>query len=120
MTEKIKFESGMQRNPSNGKPRFDLIVPHWMPYEEQLLTRWAHLMGRGVIEHGERNWEKASTWPEHDRFVESAHRHFMQWLCGDVDEDHAAAVLFNIQGAEFVGWKLHTEGDLNIARFQNR
>lgn len=48
-----------------------------------------------------RNWEKASTQDEIDRFKESAFRHFMQWFFGENDEDHAAAVFFNITGAEY-------------------
>ncbi len=120
MTQRIEFSSGMQRNSSEGKPRFDLIIPHWMPYEEQLLTRWASLMERGAREYSPRNWEEAETWEDHDRFVESAWRHFMLWICGDVEEDHAAALMFNVQGAEFVGWKLQQRGDVDIARFQNR
>lgn len=118
MNERIEFPSGMRRNSSDGKPRFDLLIPTRMPYNAQLLTRWAKLMGKGVLEHGERNWEKANTEDEHDRFMESAYRHFMQWWTGETDEDHAAAVLFNIQGAEYVAWKLVNRGeDFTIARF---
>ena len=36
-------------------------------------------------------------------------RHFMQWICGEQDEDHAVAVMFNIQGAEYCKWKLHNK-----------
>jgi hypothetical protein len=45
---------------------------------------------------------KASGDSESERFKESAVRHFFQWLNGDVDEDHAAAVFFNINGFEYV------------------
>jgi hypothetical protein len=44
----------------------------------------------------------ASGLAEYDRFRESAFRHFMLWYLGHVDEDHAAAVFFNINGAEYV------------------
>jgi hypothetical protein len=36
------------------------------------------------------------------RFKESACRHFVQWMRGDVDEDHAAALFFNVCGFEYV------------------
>jgi hypothetical protein len=48
---------------------------------------------------------------EYERFQESAARHFEQWLEGENDEDHAAAVFFNINGAEYVKAKLAAEVD---------
>jgi hypothetical protein len=96
----------MQRDVNTGKARFDLIMPMLMPYRAQLLTRWAELMGRGAEKYDARNWEQAATLEELERFRESAFRHFLQWLTGETDEDHAAAVLFNISGAEYVKWRL--------------
>ena len=101
-----QYSTGMQRDVNHGKDRFDLITPGDLPYSGQLLTRWAQLMGRGAKKYGEHNWEKASTQEELDRFRESAFRHFMQWFLGEDDEDHAAACLFNLQGAELVKWKM--------------
>jgi len=97
-----KYNSGMQRDTNEEKARFDLILPEGIPYDEQLLTRVANLMARGAVKYNARNWEKASSKEELDRFRESAFRHFMQWICGETDEDHAAAVYFNIMGAEYV------------------
>ena len=104
--ERIKFSTGMQRDINDNKPRFDLVMPFDIPYDEQLLTRWAKLMQRGAVKYGNRNWEKAGTPEELHRFMDSAFRHFIQWLCDESDEDHASAVLFNIAGAEMVKWKL--------------
>lgn len=68
-----------------------------------MLVRWAELMGRGAQKYGERNWEKAATEEELARFKASAFRHFVQWFYGmNPEEDHAAAVFFNISGAEYV------------------
>ena len=69
----------------------------------KLVPRWAALMGRGAIKYGENNWKKARTQEELDRFKASAFRHFVQWIYGlNTEEDHAAAVAFNISGAEYV------------------
>jgi predicted oxidoreductase len=38
----------------------------------------------------------------------------MQWFLGDRDEDHAAAVLFNINGAEYVREKMRTKAKCDI------
>ena len=95
-----QFSTGMVRDTSVDKPRYDLI---YMP----MLKRWAELMSRGAVKYGARNWEKASTVEELNRFKESAFRHFVQWISGDTDEDHGAAVLFNISGAELVKERLN-------------
>jgi hypothetical protein len=105
-----EYESGMKRDTEDGKPRYDLCFVKCMPYDQQLLTRYAHLRSRGAIKYCEDytdiNCEKAHTEEELARFKSSAFRHFGQWMCGEVDEDHAAATLFNIQMAEMVKWKL--------------
>lgn len=101
-----EYSTGMKRDLQENKPRFDLIMPLAVPYNEQLLTRWALLMDRGASKYDARNWEKAKTTEELDRFKASAIRHFIQWMNNEEDEDHAVAVLFNIQGAEYVKWRL--------------
>ena len=102
--EKAVFDSGMHRNVAKGKVRYDLVVPVEM--KDDMLTRWAEHMTKGAGIYGDRNWEKASGEEELERFRESAFRHFMQWWKGETDEDHAAAVFFNIQGAEYVKAKI--------------
>jgi len=100
----MEFSTGMKRDVNTDKPRFDLISPLNLPFEEQMLTRWANLMSRGAEKYTARNWELAKTSDEYARFKESAFRHFMQWYYGKTDEDHAAAVFFNITGAEYVNF----------------
>jgi len=99
-----EFDSGMKRDTQEGKPRYDLIMPVGMRYP--LLTRFAELLERGMAKYGYRNWEKADSEEEYIRFKSSAFRHFMQWFQDEGDEDHAAAVWFNIQAAEFLKEKL--------------
>lgn len=99
--QRKEFPSGMRRDTDKGKPRYDLIIPAEATNETNMLYRLAEHMAKGAEKYGERNWEKANSEEEHSRFKASAFRHFMQWFYGEVDEDHAAAVLFNIQAAEF-------------------
>lgn len=110
---RAEYQSGMVRDSQEGKPRFDLISPLEVPYEKQLLTRWASLMARGAVKYGDRNWEKGNGTEELERARASAFRHFLQWYFGEVDEDHAAAVLFNIQAAIFFETKLKN-GSINV------
>ena len=101
-----EFDSGMVRDTQDSKPRFDLLVPLGVPYSDQFLTRVAELLGRGAEKYSERNWEKARGSAELDRFKSSAYRHFLQWLTDESDEDHAAAVVFNLLAYETTKWKM--------------
>lgn len=101
-----EYDSGMVRDTQDGKPRFDLLIPLDVPYSDQFFTRVAELLGRGAEKYSDRNWEKASGSAELDRFKSSAHRHLMQWITGESDEDHAAAVVFNLLAYETIKWKL--------------
>lgn len=103
---RIHTESGMQREPKNGQPRFDLLIPLKVPYHEQLLTRAAALVERGAQKYDSRDWEQASTPAEAEEFRASAFRHFMQWMCGENDEDHAAAIVFNVLAAESTAYMI--------------
>lgn len=104
--QRQEYDSGMVRDLQDGKPRFDLLLAEGVPYEAQVLTRIAGLMLRGKEKYGERNWEKASSQEEMDRFKASAFRHMMQWICGESDEDHMAAVVFNLLAYESTKWKI--------------
>jgi hypothetical protein len=97
--ERQEFSTGMRRDVQKGKPRYDLI---WQPG----LKRVAELMGRGAEKYSERNWEKAATQEELERFKASAYRHFCQWFTGETDEDHMAGTIFNLFGAEYVKERL--------------
>lgn len=97
--QRIDYPSGMHRDIQQGKPRYDLI-------DRDFLYRWAMLMMRGAEKYGEDNWRLANSEDELRRFKASAIRHMMQWLNGEADEDHAAAVAFNIAAAEYVAERL--------------
>ncbi len=107
-----EYVSGMRRDVQSGKPRFDLLLTDGLPYEEQFLTRFASLLARGAEKYGERNWQLADSPEELKRFRGSALRHMMQWASGELDEDHAAAVAFNLMAYEYVKWKLNNDDEL--------
>lgn len=101
-----EYASGMVRDTQDDKARFDLMRPKNVPYAAQFLTRVAELMTRGAKKYGFRNWEQANSQDELERFENSAERHLQQYLAGETDEDHAAAVVFNLLAAETLRWKL--------------
>jgi hypothetical protein len=55
---------------------------------------------------------KANSSEEIERAREAAMRHMFQWLRGDKDEDHAAAVFFNINVVEYVKGRVAQQSDL--------
>lgn len=90
-----QFESGMQRDVQDDKTLYSLA------FDGPMLERYAVHLTKGAKKYEARNWMKARGEEELERFKESAIRHFIQWLRGDTDEDHAAAVFFNINGYEY-------------------
>ena len=81
-----KYDTGAQRDTQDGKPRFDLIPV-------TALKRLADLYYRGSVKYNEHNWRSGILM---SRCFSSAFRHLMQFAAGDKDEDHAAAVCFNL------------------------
>lgn len=101
-----EYDSGMVRDTQEGKARHDLLYVKGMPYSDQPLTRWASLLERGATKYGEENWTLAEGETELKRFRASAARHFAQWMSGETDEDHMAAVMFNMAAVAYLEWKL--------------
>ena len=99
-----QFSGGMVRDTTEGKVDYSLVL------DGPMFKRLATHLTKGAVKYDKRNWMKAEGQQELDRFRESALRHFLQWFEGDVDEDHAAAVFFNINGAEYVKEKLSDGG----------
>ena len=96
-----EFKGGMVRDISDDKINYLLLN------DGPMLKRLAIHLTKGAKKYEKRNWMKANGEEEYERFRESAYRHFMQWLNGDTDEDHASATEFNINGAEYLKNKLN-------------
>ena len=94
--ERELFDSGMVRDTEAGKTDFLYVL------QGPMHERWAQHMMKGAGKYNRDNWMLAEGEAEYDRFRRSAYRHLRLWLLGETDEDHAAAVFFNINGAEYV------------------
>ena len=97
------YKSGMVREPDEDKVDWSLV------FDGPMLARYASQLTKGAKKYAPRNWMKATGDEEMNRFRVSAARHFAQWMNGDVDEDHAAAVMFNLNGYEYVKQKQQTK-----------
>lgn len=98
---RTELANGMVRDTEDGKPDYTLV------FDGPMFKRWAELLTRGAVKYAPRNWMKAllstnrlDRLKTKARFMRSATRHYVQWLWGERDEDHAAAVIFNINGYE--------------------
>jgi hypothetical protein len=94
--QRQQFSGGMVRDVTDGKIDYSLV------FDGPMFDRWAAHLDKGATKYDKRNWMKAAGDEERERFRESALRHFLQWFRGETDEDHAAAVFFNINGVEFL------------------
>lgn len=98
--QRQEYASGMVRDVQDDKPMVRLIR------SGPMFMRWAIHLTKGAVKYGRDNWTLANSNEELERFKDSAARHFEQWLNDERDEDHAAAVFFNINAAEYVRGRL--------------
>lgn len=101
--QRTQFDSGMVRDTTEGKIDYTLAL------DGPMFKRYAEHLTKGAQKYAKRNWMQASGREEYERFVESFLRHAMQWLEGDRSEDHAAAMWFNINGAEYTRERMLNE-----------
>lgn len=107
MSENLKeYESGMLREDKSGLERFSLMFPISQKYRNTMIAKFAKHLSKGAGVHGDRNWEKASGKKELSDFRDGAWRHFVKFMCGETDEDHASGTLFNMNGAIYLMDKL--------------
>lgn len=113
--ERQVYDSGMYRDTTDDK--INWLNVRFGP----MLERWAVHLTKGRKKYpdpqpGVPNWTLASGPEELHRARMSAARHFEQWLAGDQDEDHAAAVFFNINLAEYVIQKVEDRPSGPVSR----
>jgi hypothetical protein len=83
---KETFDTGAKRDTHTGKSRPDLISPF-------AVKRLGDRLAKGAEHYGERNWEKGMPV---SRTIASLERHLNQYKRGCNDEDHLAAIMFNV------------------------
>ncbi len=81
---KIEFSTGAKRDTTEGKGSPSLISP-------VLIHRLGVLLQKGAEHYGADNWSKGMPYR---RTADSLIRHIFQWLAGDEEEDHLAAICF--------------------------
>ena len=98
-----EFPSGMRRDTEDGKLDYTFL------FDGPMADRYCDHMGKGAVKYGRNNWMNACSPEELERFKRSALRHMRRWLRGDIDEDHAMGILFNVNAALFVEERLAEE-----------
>lgn len=99
----INGAGGMVRSSVEGKVDYSLAL------DGPMFARLAEHLTKAMEHYPKRNWLRASTECDpvkraesRDRFRTSVVRHFYQWFTGDTSEDHAAAMIFNLNGYEMM------------------
>jgi hypothetical protein len=96
-----EFESGMVRDTTEGKINYSAVL------DGPMYDRWAIHLTKGKVKYpdvapGVANWTLARGIEEMQRAKESLARHYSQYMRGDTDEDHGAAIFFNINLIEYI------------------
>jgi hypothetical protein len=98
--ERQAFAGGMVRDTSEGKTDFTSV--RFGP----MYRRWAEHTTKGRAKYpdpapGTPNWTLAEGVAEFLRARESLLRHMEAYLAGELDEDHAAGIFFNVNLMEY-------------------
>jgi hypothetical protein len=94
--ERKQFAGGGQRDTETGK------IDYTLGLDGPMFKRYCALMTRGAQKYEARNWMKFKDEETLERAKRSLARHFMQYIAGELDEDHAAAIIFNLNVIERV------------------
>lgn len=99
--ERSCFGGGMVRDASEGKIDYTSI------FFGPMLKRWASHLTKGRKKYpdpapGVPNWTLAEGVPELLHAKQSLLRHVVAYMEGEKDEDHAAAIFFNINLMEYL------------------
>jgi hypothetical protein len=101
----------MVRDTAEGKLNYLAVM------DGPMYDRWAAHLTKGKIKYpdvapGVANWTLAEGIEELQRAKESLARHYRQYVRGDMDEDHAAGIFFNINLIEYIKIKMAIKGPL--------
>lgn len=83
---RMTYDTGAMREPSTNKGAYELVSP----FALERIAIWYEL---GARKYADRNWEKGIPF---NRLIQSAIRHLIRWMKGDREEDHLAAVCWNV------------------------
>lgn len=107
--ERHTFGGGMVRDVADDK------VDYSLAYEGPMFHRYAVHLTKAKAKYpdvrpGVSNWLLANSYDEYVRFWKSWLRHTEQKRQCDTTEDHAAAIIFNLNGMEYTKERMIREG----------
>lgn len=110
---RAQHSDGVVRDTDQGKTKFTLMFPEGVPMDQQLIVRIAELYTRGGEKYGDRNWENSKSADTLKHHTDALWRHFMNFFFNVQDsEDHAAAIVWNINAVELCRRNLAKEPTL--------
>jgi len=93
--QRTEFAGGMVRDSAEK-------TDYLLALDGPMFKRWAEHLTKGAKKYSARNWMKANSQAEIDHAMKALGHHFLQYIEGETDEDHAAAIFFNINLIEYV------------------
>jgi hypothetical protein len=117
--ERSSFAGGMVRDASVGKIDYTSI------FFGPMLKRWADHLTKGRQKYpdpepGVPNWTLAQGTEELLHAKQSLLRHVVAYMNGERDEDHAAAIYFNVNLIEYIAEKMdHTAPSIEAPGLHN-
>lgn len=110
---RAEHSDGVVRDTQAGKIKFPLLFPRDVPMKDQLFVRVAELYTRGGEKYGDRNWENSRAEDTLDHHREALWRHFLNFFFEvDDGEDHAAAIVWNINAVELTRRNLREDSEV--------
>jgi hypothetical protein len=92
--DRTEFKGGGHRDTEDGK------IDYTLAYDGPMFKRYAIHMTKGASKYEARNWMQFSDREALERAKRSLARHYHQYVSGERDEDHAAAIIFNLNVIE--------------------
>jgi Domain of unknown function (DUF5664) len=100
--QRAEFEGGGHRDTEDDK------VDYTLAFDGPMFERYAVHLTKGAKKYEPRNWMLFTDQAALERAQRSLARHFVQYQRGDEDEDHAAAIIFNLNVIERIKEMRHS------------
>ena len=100
--ERMQAETGYLKEPDGDRKDFTWVfeLDGFELVPREMIERMAAHLVKGAKKYEPENWRLATTPSALAQLRRSLSRHVFQWFRGETDEDHAAAVTFNLWAYE--------------------
>lgn len=100
--ERVESVTGYMKEPDGVRKDYSWVfeLEGFELVPREMIERMAAHLVKGAKKYSPENWRLGTDVPSLMQFRRSLSRHIFQWFRGESDEDHAAAVTFNLWAHE--------------------